>query len=243
MAGKRNIPAYVKIERHLRQLIAAGRGRDEPLPSEAELTAKFKVSRMTVRQAYTQLVTSGVVVRRPHVGTFVNERLLEDLPITGILDRWPSVGVLRLRGGTPRTYVRRVVEYKLVRSDAALAEAFRIEPGAPLTFLRRLRIADGVRIVDTRWMPAGVRKTISKAAIERASLTQLLLEHGITYEAARIEIDAHPATKAEAAELAITIRRPVLERRVYYSEKSGKLVLCGTSLYPAESFTYRVWLH
>ena len=243
MTPKRVVPTYVKIERYLRQLIASGSGRSEPLPSEAELTAKFKVSRMTVRQAYTQLVTSGVVVRRPHVGTFVNERLLEDMPITGMLDRWPSAGVLRLRGGTARTYVRRVLAYKLMPSDSALAAAFGIEPGAPLTFLRRLRIADGVRIVDTRWMPANVFKKMTKATIERTSLMHLLRENGITYVTARIEIDAHPASKAEAADLAMTVRHPVLERRIYYSDKSGKLVVSGTSLYPAESFTYRVWLH
>ena len=47
--------AYRRIERHLRGLIAAGAGREEPLPTETELAQEFGVSRMTVRQAFNAL--------------------------------------------------------------------------------------------------------------------------------------------------------------------------------------------
>lgn len=45
------------------------------LPSEAELAQRFTVSRATVRDALSRLETTGVVIRRQGIGTFVNQFL------------------------------------------------------------------------------------------------------------------------------------------------------------------------
>ena len=45
------------------------------LPSEAELAQRFSVSRSTVRDALSRLETTGVVIRRQGIGTFVNQFL------------------------------------------------------------------------------------------------------------------------------------------------------------------------
>jgi DNA-binding GntR family transcriptional regulator len=44
------------------------------LPSEAELSGRFNVSRATVREALSRLEQAGVVIRRHGVGTFVASR-------------------------------------------------------------------------------------------------------------------------------------------------------------------------
>lgn len=63
-------PRYQEIAAYLRGLVAEGApgGR---LPSEAELCARFAVSRMTTRQALQVLVAEGLLYRRRGQGTFI----------------------------------------------------------------------------------------------------------------------------------------------------------------------------
>ena len=65
-------PQYLKVKTHLREGIAGGRWRPgERLPSEAELTDAFGVSRMTVNRALRELHKEGMIDRVQGVGTFV----------------------------------------------------------------------------------------------------------------------------------------------------------------------------
>lgn len=64
-------PAYVQISSHLRELLsAAEHGGEVRLPTEAELTRAFGVSRQTVRRAYAELVDEGLVERAAGRGSF-----------------------------------------------------------------------------------------------------------------------------------------------------------------------------
>ncbi|MFT9016267.1 MAG: GntR family transcriptional regulator [Acetobacter sp.] len=65
-------PLYRQIAMQLRQDIAEGLfERTGKLPSEAELRERFSVSRVTVRQALTVLVESGLVEQRKGKGTYL----------------------------------------------------------------------------------------------------------------------------------------------------------------------------
>ncbi|MCY0888861.1 MAG: GntR family transcriptional regulator [Alicyclobacillaceae bacterium] len=66
------IPMYQKMKRQLMEDIEAGRWPSgQMLPSEAELSELFHVSRTTVRQAIGDLVSMGYVTRQQGKGTFV----------------------------------------------------------------------------------------------------------------------------------------------------------------------------
>lgn len=63
---------YKRVYTALRESI--GRGEysvGQKLPSEAELSAEFSVSRITVKRALDMLRADGMVVRRPRIGTIV----------------------------------------------------------------------------------------------------------------------------------------------------------------------------
>src|SRR5688500_13009301 len=66
-------PRYRQIAEYLRGLVEAGAPGDR-LPSDAELCARFEVSRMTARQAVDVLLADQLVLRRRGKGTFVAER-------------------------------------------------------------------------------------------------------------------------------------------------------------------------
>lgn len=63
---------YRRVFEELRQAIRAGDfAVGEKLPSEAELTAKFSVSAITLKRALDLLRVDGYIIRRPRLGTFV----------------------------------------------------------------------------------------------------------------------------------------------------------------------------
>jgi GntR family transcriptional regulator len=67
----RREPAYQTLASDLRAAIRENRYADgQRLPTEAELSARHRVSRQTVRRAYQDLVAEGIVRRIPGKGTF-----------------------------------------------------------------------------------------------------------------------------------------------------------------------------
>jgi GntR family transcriptional regulator, histidine utilization repressor len=64
-------PPYQRVKHYLKQGLAAGRWPPgAQMPSEAELTAEFAVSRMTVNRALRELQAEGLVRRSQGLGTF-----------------------------------------------------------------------------------------------------------------------------------------------------------------------------
>jgi len=74
---RRNVPLVEQVILELLSDIDRGEfvRSNGMLPSEAELAQRFSVSRATVRDALSRLETTGVVIRRQGVGTFVNQFL------------------------------------------------------------------------------------------------------------------------------------------------------------------------
>jgi len=232
MTSRNKIPAYLKIEQHLQELIRAGAGRTEPLPPEPELADKFNVSRMTARQAYQRLANAGVIVRRRGAGSFVAGHFLEELPVVGVPD---------FSGWTHGTETSREVdEYGIVIAPAAVAAALSLPKGAKVTRMQRRRIIHGVPCLDIRYMPAAVHSQVSLQDIERESVITVLKRLGFDIVAGQVEIDAHPATRDEARRLGVEIGYPLLERRVLYRDASGAGILTGSSRYPGgKAYTFR----
>jgi 5-formyltetrahydrofolate cyclo-ligase len=84
------LPAYYQIAMDLHQRISRGEWRaGGKLPSEPQLASQYKVSRMTLRQAVSELVKQGILTRRQGDGTYVSRAYLDityrpqDEPVTG----------------------------------------------------------------------------------------------------------------------------------------------------------------
>ncbi|MCX5909267.1 MAG: GntR family transcriptional regulator [Deltaproteobacteria bacterium] len=72
------VPLYFQINDILLKKIKAEEFKThQQIPTEEELTATFQVSRMTVRQAISKMVTEGILYRKRGHGTFVAEPKLE----------------------------------------------------------------------------------------------------------------------------------------------------------------------
>lgn len=85
-----------QLAQQLRQAIAGGGFRPgDRLPTEPQLAARHDVSRITARQAVTQLVREGLVVRRQGKGSFVAEPPVHHdlVDLRGIYDELVARGV------------------------------------------------------------------------------------------------------------------------------------------------------
>lgn len=70
-----NRAAYLVLADELREAIRRGEyGGERQLPTENSLATEHRLSRQTVRRAYLELVSEGLVDRIPGRGTFVAER-------------------------------------------------------------------------------------------------------------------------------------------------------------------------
>nr|WP_067825649.1 GntR family transcriptional regulator [Nocardia inohanensis] len=114
----------------LRQQIHAGAFADA-LPSEAQLTAEFAVSRNTVRDALALLKDEGLIERAPKIGTHVARRKY-DHGLDALLGLKET-----LRGhGEVHNEVRAVQH---VVPPLAVARKLRLEPGEQAVYIERLR--------------------------------------------------------------------------------------------------------
>ena len=109
---------YMQIADLLRSDIDSGVFvTDSKLPAENELTRRFGVSRVTVRQAIAQLLAEGYVVSKQGKGTFVSrQKFLHDLkPMRGFYDALIAQGV------EPKT---KLLEFAPASASESMRQAF-----------------------------------------------------------------------------------------------------------------------
>ena len=135
------------LAQELRTRILSGEWRPgERIPSEPELARRRTVSRSSMRAAITMLEEDGIVSRKHGSGTYVTYRpaLQHDLG-----RNFGVSSLIRSTGMKPGTVEE---SWGAVPAPAAIAEALGVQEGTPVTSLRRVRTADGRRVVDvTDW--------------------------------------------------------------------------------------------
>jgi DNA-binding GntR family transcriptional regulator len=182
-----------------RVVITGGYEPGSKLPNEDALAERFDVSRATIREAVRGLVEEGYLVRRQGSGTFVTARPLlrnsldTNFSYTAYLE---STGV---RAG------RRILGVRVVPADESVAEQLRIDEGARVVELTRVRTADGrPAVFSIDRMPADVVDAERDGEALGGSIYALLasLGHPVRHGEAAVE----PA--AADAELAAMLAVP-----------------------------------
>lgn len=228
MAEGRGGARYQEIEGWLRERVHQGVPGDA-LPSEADLATQFGVSRMTARQAVQNLAAEGMVQRRRGAGTFIAERPLHRH--TGPLMNFTAD--MRRRGKTASSDL---LDARLRAATAADVEALRLEPGARVVSLSRLRRADGVPMaIEHAAMPAQCAPVLAMD-LEAGSLHEALRGMGHEPAIALTWITARTATSAEAKLLDIAPRSALLVERRIISDTDDTPIEHTETVYAAERY-------
>ncbi len=231
--GLNMAPRYYRLKHILRSRVAAGEWKPgEAIPSERELSETYDVSRMTARQAITELVNEGIFYREQGRGTFVTR------PVNGKI-RLPLHKLtgftedILARGQRPST---RVIAAQLVESEAEVADRLHIAVGEPSVRLQRLRLADDHPLaIETSHLHFKGCERLLDEDLERQSLYKLLeVKYHLALAAADQELEAGIVSSEEAVLLQIAPGSAVLyTRRSTFNDRNDVIeyavsVYCGS---------------
>jgi GntR family transcriptional regulator len=210
----------------------------ERIPSEADLEAKYKVSRITVRQAIQSLVQEGLLYRQQGRGTFVARP-----KVRHSLNTLTSFSRQMLdRGMTPST---KLIESEIVAARGLVQEALAVPDGTLVTKLRRLRLADEeVMGIQTAYIPVSLCPELADLIGDNISLYDLLRRK---YDLRPVRaIENYTAVLLEPYEARLLDqkqRQPALaaERITYLAD--NRALEYVTSILRADRYTLTVELH
>lgn len=127
------IPLYVQVKDRLRERILDGTyAAHAQLPSESELGAVFGVSRITVRQALSDLQREGVIFKIAGKGTFVAKKKAEQE-----LTRLEGFAEAMTRQGYE--IYNRVVGHRSLPASPEVAERLGVPAETSVSEIRRIR--------------------------------------------------------------------------------------------------------
>ncbi len=228
-----------RLADELRGRIHAGEwGPGDRLPSEPELARRRAVSRSSVRSAIAMLEEEGFVSRRHGSGTYVTHRPA----LTNDLRR--NFGVSSLIASTGLEPGTAAEIYELVAAPAAVATALAVPVGAAVTSLRRVRTADGRRVVDTTdWCrtddlsPEELRDIGGGSIYSALAARGLVVHHGV----ARLtpgNADAATARRLDVARGALLLTIDQID-----TTADGVPVLVSCEHHLADAFSFTVLRH
>lgn len=228
--SKRRI-RYQAIAEDLRRRIAADEfPAGTLLPSEAELSASYEVSRVTVRRALEALRADGLVDSRQGFGWFVAaDPLRQELRELGTIESQLSSVGMRSE--------RRILSFSFVQAPPHVAETM---GETEVLEVRRLNLADGQPFaVVTVWCPADLGSRLSRADVERSSfLEQLPVEIG----GARQTIGATAASPELARLLEVPVGSPLLVADRVTHAVGGRIILMSRHVFAAHRTEFVVEL-
>ncbi len=225
------VPAYLRIEQEIRALIDSGIYRPgDRIPTEDELCRKYGVAKMTVRQGLSRLVTSGLLLRRRGVGTFVAAPKIER--VGNLLLGFEEDA--RAHGVQPSTEVMAKTWVAASPEDAA---ALGLIAGGQVLRVDRLRMADGEPIaLNTIILPPVMGRLLEQFDFGRSlyALAAEVLGHPVGHADQRVE--AVQADRSQAILLGIVEGSPLLrvQRITYLSD--GRLLGLTRSHYRGDRY-------
>ena len=213
---------YRVIADDLRQRVAAGEfAAGRTLPSEAELSAGYEASRVTVRKALELLRDEGRVDARQGFGWFAAiDPLRQSLARLGTIE-----GQLAEEGVRSE---RRILDFRFVAAPARVRQVLGVDT---VLEVRRLNLADGEPFARvTVWCPEALGSHLSRADVERASFYDLIDQ---PLGGAVQTIGAAVADARDADVLEVPVGSPVLRCERTTSDPDGRPVLLSEHVFPA----------
>lgn len=213
---------YRDIAADLERRVEAGEfGTGRLLPSEAELSAAYNVSRVTVRKALEVVRAVGLIDARQGFGWFVAaDTVRQPLGRLGTIEDQLE--------GSGRRSERRILEFGFVAAPSAVRAVLGVDE---VLQVRRVNLADGEPFARvTVWCPAELGAELSRAQVEQQSFYELL---DVPLGGAVQTIGADAAAADDAELLAVPVGAPVLVCRRVTSAADGTPVLISQYVFPA----------
>jgi GntR family transcriptional regulator len=220
-------PLYRQIAQHLEEAIRSGELKPgDRLPSEDVLTRRYKVSRITLRQAVDALVRKEIIVRRQGKGTFVSRPAVKH-------DLKRLHGLLASLFGQAETASTKLLRYELHRAPPEIAELLGLREGQRALALDRLYLIGRRPVAYAQnWLVPEVA-ALPRAKADLISTEDMMRDAGIHIVSTQVSIRAETAGAIAGRHLKLTARAPVLvlRRRAVGDDgnvkEAGRLWFCS----------------
>jgi GntR family transcriptional regulator len=188
-----SVPIYVQLEEFIKgkikeKVYLPG----ESLPTERELTELFGVSRMTIRQAISNLVHQGILYKIPGKGAFVSKEVIEKkLEIESFSED------MEKRGLTPSS---KVLYFEKIIPNSEIKLKLQLSENEEVYFINRLRLANNEPMaLEFCYLPEKYFNNLMKYNLVQCSLYKLMKEeYHVNFNYMKQNIKAINMSKKEA---------------------------------------------
>ena len=229
-------PVYQRIAAELKALLADHQAGDKFL-TEREIADRFATSRPTANKALASLVAEGLIERRTGSGTYVRERAL-DYDLRSLVSFTAKCEAM---GKIPST---RLVGFDRSGDlpDAA-RQALELARGAEVFAIRRLRLADGLPVIDEeRYVPVARCPGLEARDLDGSIYAAFTERHGIAIGSAHQTIRAISLDPDEAGHLAVAPGSAALCVEATGTTASGRPLWWERTRYRGDAYHFTVRL-
>lgn len=224
------VPVYYQIKQAIKKwIINRELNPGDKIPSEHILAKKFNVSRLTVRQAISQLIQEGLVASEKGKGTFVtnNQHLIDSFSseFTGIMDDL-------LHQVTKIT--AKEVEMSRLEAPEWIKNKLKLDKASKeVVQIRRVRFkGDKTFAYTINYLPVEIGTHITESDLYKKPLLQILEQDlGIQFTEAFETIEASFADQKIAEKLGILTGSPIIFiERIMYTKNQKPVELVQSSI-------------
>ncbi len=212
------IPLYYQLKERLEKIIKKY-GVGEKIPSEQEIASQFKVSRPTVRQALSELVSEGKIEKRKGEGSFVSSHKFLANSLINIMSLAQQMNDLKLN------YSTRLITMVEQAALNDIAENLEIDPGIKIVYIERLRLLDDEPFyLSQSYLLYDLCKDVLKADLTKGSLFSYLVDHcSLTMRKVTRYLEPVVADSYSAEMLNVSTGSPLHYLQTFSHSADGKL--------------------
>lgn len=205
MLNRSPIPMYHQLKELVSEKIESGEwSPGYRLPTEAELSREFGVSRITVRHAMQLLQNQGMLERKQGRGTFVAQPKLA----SNLMSMFNDGLVVKQMGRQPHL---ELVSLELKKPPASVAAKLNLPGNEQVYDMRRLLLGDGEPLTLMHsWLPAERFPDFPEHRLDARTMGSVMAEYGITEAFQHKEVEVTILDEEEAALLKTFTGAPAL---------------------------------
>ena len=230
---------HKRIRVELRERIASGAYQPhDRMPSESALMRHYGVSRITVRQALSDLEKERLIVKVPGKGSFVTKPVpFQDLS--------RLQGFAEAMGAQGHETFNKLLRLGIVQVSAQVAEKLQVPLGTEVIEIHRLRYLNREPVsLDISWVSAPLGAQLAREDLACRDIFLILEnDYGLALGHADLSIEATLADANLAEKLEISLGAPVLRIERLTHGKDGTPLDYEHLHYRADNFRYRLRVH
>lgn len=233
---KSPIPAYYQLKNIIMEKINSGEYAENSLiPSERELSDSSGISRMTVRQALTQLVQEGTLYRERGKGTFVAKSKIAQKNISSFSQ------TVRNKGMQPKT---EVLKLEKIKAPENIQKILELEDNDLVYNVKRLRFANDVPVaIEENFIPEKYCPQLDAQDLTGSLYRVLTEEYSHKIDFLENVIEAGKASVEDRELLKIASDTPVLKVSAVVHTDSDLKLFYENSKYRSDEYKYNVLVY